>query len=360
MSSISLCMIVKNEADTLPRCLESVKGVVDEIVIVDTGSNDGTAAIASQYTDKVFSFSWVDDFSAARNFAFEQASMDYCMWLDADDVILEADREALVTLKRTQLPEADVVMLPYHIAFDCQGRPTFSYYRERIIRRGPHCRFQGAVHEAVAPWGNVVYGEAAVTHQKTRAGDPDRNLRIFEGMLARGASLSPREQFYYARELYYHQQYQEAISVFECFLDEGQGWIENEIDACRVLADCYDALGRRREAFRALLESFAFGPPRAETCCALGLRFLQTENYCSAVYWYELALTLPRPDRAGAFVTPDCYGYLPCIQLAVCWYHLGDTEKARLYNDRAGIYKPEDPSYLYNRVFFDGLIKKES
>lgn len=151
MSSISLCMIVKNEADTLPRCLESVKGVVDEIVIVDTGSNDGTAAIASQYTDKVFSFSWVDDFSAARNFAFEQASMDYCMWLDADDVILEADREALVTLKRTQLPEADVVMLPYHIAFDCQGRPTFSYYRERILRRGPHCRFQGAVHEAVAP-----------------------------------------------------------------------------------------------------------------------------------------------------------------------------------------------------------------
>lgn len=99
------------------------------------------------------------------------------------------------------------------------------------------------------------------------------------------------------------------------------------------------------------MESFAFGPPRAETCCALGLRFLQTENYCSAVYWYELALTLPRPDRAGAFVTPDCYGYLPCIQLAVCWYHLGDTEKARLYNDRAGIYKPEDPSYLYNRVF---------
>ena len=64
MSSISLCMIVKNEADTLPRCLESVKGVVDEIVIVDTGSNDGTAAIASQYTDKVFSLSLIHIWSS--------------------------------------------------------------------------------------------------------------------------------------------------------------------------------------------------------------------------------------------------------------------------------------------------------
>lgn len=358
MSTISLCMIVKNEAEALPRCLDSVSGLVDEIVIVDTGSGDGTEQLARRYTDKVYSFPWIDDFSAARNFAFERASMDYCMWLDADDVLLEPDREAFQELKRTLLPEADVVMLPYHTAFDEQGRPAFSYYRERILRRGPRCRFQGAVHEAVAPWGKVVYGRAAVTHRKLRPGDPDRNLHIFEGLLARGQTLVPREQFYYARELYYHQRYEDASKVLETFLSQGQGWVENQIDACRVLADCYDALGRRREARRALLESFAFAPPRAETCCALGARFLRDGDFSTAAYWYELALTLPRSDRSGAFVSPDCYGYLPCIQLAVCWYHLGNTEKAREYNDRAGAFKPEDAAYLHNRAFFDSLTEK--
>ena len=80
-------MIVRDEEDVLGRCLDSVRGLVDEIVIADTGSEDSTRAIALRYTDKVYDFTWVDDFSAARNFAFSKASGDYLLWLDADDVI---------------------------------------------------------------------------------------------------------------------------------------------------------------------------------------------------------------------------------------------------------------------------------
>lgn len=354
MSTISLCMIVKNEEDTLPRCLDSVADLVDEIIVVDTGSTDGTEAAARRYTGKVYHFGWIDDFSAARNYAFDQATKEYCLWLDADDVLLDEDRVAFRALKESLLPESDVVMLPYHTAFDGEGWPTFSYYRERIIRRGPRCRFQGAVHEAVSPWGTVSYGDATVTHRKTHPGDPDRNLRIFQGLLAQGRILTPREEFYYARELYGHQRYEGAAAVLEDFLKEGRGWVENNIDACRVLAGCYEALGRRREARRALLESFAFDLPRAETCCALGQSFLQEEDYGKAVYWYELALTRPRNDTSGAFVSPDCYGYLPCLQLCICWYRLGDRQKAVAYNEQAGRYKPEDPAYLYNKRFFQG------
>ena len=89
MSTISLCMIVKDEEAVLDRCLNSVKAAMDEIVIVDTGSADRTKEIARKYTDKIFDFSWQDDFSAARNFAFEKGQMDYLMWLDADDVLSE-------------------------------------------------------------------------------------------------------------------------------------------------------------------------------------------------------------------------------------------------------------------------------
>lgn len=89
MVSVSLCMIVKNEEDVLARCLESVEDLVDETVIVDTGSTDRTREIAARFTNRIFDFPWRDDFAAARNESFAHASMDYCLWLDADDVLLE-------------------------------------------------------------------------------------------------------------------------------------------------------------------------------------------------------------------------------------------------------------------------------
>lgn len=72
---------------------------VDEIVIVDTGSSDATKEIAARYTDRIYDFEWIDDFSAARNYAFEQATGDYLLWLDADDVLLPTDAAALPALQ---------------------------------------------------------------------------------------------------------------------------------------------------------------------------------------------------------------------------------------------------------------------
>ncbi|PES02484.1 glycosyl transferase, partial [Bacillus anthracis] len=87
MITISLCMIVKNEEATLKRCLTAISDVVDEIIIIDTGSTDQTKKIASKFTDKVIDFVWIDDFSTARNFAFSQATKEYILWLDADDLV---------------------------------------------------------------------------------------------------------------------------------------------------------------------------------------------------------------------------------------------------------------------------------
>ena len=95
------------------QCLDSAKTIADEIIIVDTGSTDRTKEIASQYTRYVYDFEWVDDFSAARNFSFSKASMEYCMWLDADDVILPEDQEKIRHLKQNTQPDTDVVMMLY-------------------------------------------------------------------------------------------------------------------------------------------------------------------------------------------------------------------------------------------------------
>ena len=89
MITVSVCMIVKNEEKVLGRCLDSLAGIADEIVIADTGSTDGTKAIAAQHNAKIFDFPWNGDFSAARNFAFSKASMEYIYSADADEVLDE-------------------------------------------------------------------------------------------------------------------------------------------------------------------------------------------------------------------------------------------------------------------------------
>ncbi len=91
-------MIVKNEETNLPTCLESVCGVFDEIVVLDTGSNDRRVEIARSFGAQVFDFVWVDDFGAARNAVLARATGDYVFWLDADDLIEASERVKLEEL----------------------------------------------------------------------------------------------------------------------------------------------------------------------------------------------------------------------------------------------------------------------
>ena len=97
---LSLCMIVRDEESRLGRCLESVRDTVDEIVILDTGSADGTKAIARRYTDRVYDYAWKDDFADARNTSFSYASKPFILWLDADDVLDPGEAEKLLALKK--------------------------------------------------------------------------------------------------------------------------------------------------------------------------------------------------------------------------------------------------------------------
>ena len=246
-------------------------------------------------------------------------------------------------------------MAPYHAAFDQNDSPAFTYYRERLLRREGNFRWAGRVHEAIAPSGEILYTSAAVEHRKEKPGDPDRNLRIYREQLAQGESLEPRQQFYYARELLDHGEYAEAQKVLSQFLKEGKGWVENNLDACRLLGRCLLAQGKEDESLQALLWALSYAPPRAELCCDLGEHFFNRRRWKEAAFWYGRALEAERKEGAGAFMIEDCYEYLPCIQLCVCCYHLGNQIKAEEYNERAGKIKPDSEAFLYNRSFFAGL-----
>ncbi|MBO8162015.1 MAG: glycosyltransferase family 2 protein [Thermosipho sp. (in: Bacteria)] len=88
---ISGCLIVKNEEKNITRCIESMLPVIDELIVVDTGSTDNTVAIAEKFNAKIYHFTWIDDFSAARNYAISKATGDWIIFLDADEFLSEAN-----------------------------------------------------------------------------------------------------------------------------------------------------------------------------------------------------------------------------------------------------------------------------
>ncbi len=353
MITISLCMIVKNEARVLERCLTSIAPAVDEIIIVDTGSEDATKEIAAKFTDKIYDFPWIDDFSAARNFSFSKAAMDYCMWLDADDVITADNLSRLIKLKHTLEPSTDVVMLLYAGAFHRDGSPAFVYYRERLIRSHCGLLWCGRVHECIAPAGNVVYGDIVIEHRKPEhTNNTGRNLRIYEAMLSEGQTLSARDTLYYARELYFSAHYEKARDYFIKVIYDDNAWSENRIDACRLLAKCDAYLNRPDEALEALFKSFAFDLPRAESLYDIGMHFQKKKDYTQAIYWYELAMNCRENLQAGGFVEKDYYGYYPAVQLCVCYYIIGDTQTSYQYHKKSGQWHNDTPEYLFNDAFF--------
>ena len=99
----------------------------------------------------------------------------------------------------------------------------------------------------------------------------------------------------------------------------------------------------------------SFDLPRAELCCEIGKHFLEHGNCRNAIYWYKAALQAQKKEQSGGFVLPDCYDYIPFLQLCVCYDRLGDTKLAAEYNEKAGACKPYSQAYLYNKQYFENL-----
>lgn len=351
MNSISLCMIVRNEEDSLGRCLASVKEAVDEIVIVDTGSTDRTKEIAASFGAVIYDFEWIDDFAAARNYAFEQATQTFILWLDADDVLEAEDLRRLLALKSKELPY-DSITMNYHLTFDSAGNPVYSLRRNRLVRRASGFRWHGPVHEYLGVSGRIHHSDIAVTHRKERQ-HTDRNLRIYLKRLEAGEEFSPRDQYYFANELRDHARFEEAAEWYEKFLESGRGWVEDEIGACMKQADCFGRLRQSGRQIASLLRTLSYDVPRAEFCCRLGAVFLEQKRYQQAVYWFTQATLLEKPANLMGATDNAAWTWLPHLQLTVCYDRMGDRSKAIEHHKKARSYNPNHPSIVYNEKFYN-------
>lgn len=352
---ISLCMIVKNEEKCLKRCLSSVENFADEIIIVDTGSTDKTKEIAKIFTDKIYDFVWVDDFSKARNFAFTKANGKYIMWLDADDFISPDNLKKLIKLKQNLDGKVDTFMLKYEIAFDSAGNSTFTYFRERILKNDGSFFWEGAVHEVITPHGKIEYSDIAIKHLKIEKHTSKRNLKIYQSLIKKGHILSPREQYYYSRELYYNGQYKKAITALNTFLKFENAWLEDRLGAIEIKALCQFQLNKIDKARATLYSSFSYSQPRANFLCLIGDSFIKENKFEQSIFWYKNALNSQKDYTSGGFINEEYFGIYPALQLCLAYYKLGDINQSKKYNDLALSFNSKNENAIKNKDFFENI-----
>lgn len=332
MITVSLCMIVKNEERILQRCLDSLTGLMDEIIIVDTGSTDATKQIAARYTDRIYDFVWVNDFSAARNFAFSKATKEYIYSADADEVLDEKNRAAFLQLKQTLLPEIEIVQMYY--ANQLSHGTIYNYDRElrpKLFKRNRTFQWQGAIHEQVGIAPVIYDSEIEICHMP-QSSHKDRDLAAFARLVESGSPLDKRLHNIYAKELFISGEEKDFLSARAYFkascVDGARGDDELKEAAC-VAARAARIAGDVADFFKYAMKVVACDGC-AEICCELGEYYRQQEDYDEAVVWFYNA----------AFETESILSIrsgkeIPLQGLADCYRALGNEAQAAEYEKLA-------------------------
>lgn len=329
MITISLCMIVKNEEKFLPRCLDTIADLVEELIIVDTGSTDKTMQLAEAYPNvKLYEFSWIGDFAAARNFAFSKATQEYIYSADADEVLDEINRERFRLLKETLLPEVEIVQMKY--GNQLQFGTVYNYdeeYRPKLFKRQRSFVWEGAIHETICTTPVIYDSDIVITHMPADS-HAGRDFAAFEKLVQKGERLSKRLHNMYAKELFIAGKDEDFVRAGEFFAQSAQ---DTERDAEEVKEACLTAAAAARrkgdiyQFFKYALKVIA-DEGCSEICCELGDFYAEKQDYEEAVIWYYNACY-----ETEALLSLKSKGAETLEKLAVCYERLGMPEMAESY-----------------------------
>lgn len=326
-SSISLCMIVKNEENYLERCLQSVRGVVDEIIIVDTGSTDRTKEIAKRYTQHVYDFNWINDFSAARNHALNFASSEYILQLDADEILQDSQKE---------LSKLDKDFYYLRIKNDLGSGMSLSHQFIRLFKNSPDIRYTGALHEQVnidhgmERYGYlstvVIFHDGYKAHLVKSRQKTQRNLSI----LLKEIKEKPTAFNYYNLGMQYiiEEKYNDALKALKKSYSLGSHFAFSQ----KVILDimkCLQSLGHYHEAIIIGEDAVVLHEEVPDYWYQMGLVYMDWEMLKDAERCFEKCLQIGEGNAYKLVQHYDGTGsYLAQAKLAEIQLALGDTEIA--------------------------------
>lgn len=333
--TISLCMIVKDEEELLPRCLQSVQGVVDEIVVVDTGSSDDTARIASDFGARIFYHPWQESFSEARNYALSHVSCDWVLQLDADEELERADANLLrQVVQGTEYHAVFVSILNYMP----QGR-TQLYY-PRLFRRGK-AHYEGIVHNQLVYEGRPLLSGIRVHHYGYSLA-PEKMCAKYERttrLLQRQLQQNPQDVFawYNLIRMYRNRRQFELAArtgheVLEDLCFEGKDNLFLMI--CYDVACSYLEIGDLQNAERFCRKALSVNPHYIDALFALGVIQMKLCQWQKAVGAFSsfldaLSRLLASPTLHRLCLGTIDYRFLAYACLGECLLRLHAEEQAR-------------------------------
>jgi glycosyltransferase involved in cell wall biosynthesis/Tfp pilus assembly protein PilF len=348
--TLSLCMIVKNEAAHLQRCLEATRPLVDEIVIADTGSTDDTRQIAALYADRLLTFPWCDDFAAARNFVLEHASSDWVLSLDADETIARRDHHRIRTALR-QTPVDAVESYQRHYLVDglvVGWKPGPGGYDEgfaypgyfdvscrRLFRRASHLRWRNPVHEELCSLDPAralrAVADTWIIHHFGKTDPPERlaeKASLYLRLGLQKAAELPHDalaQYELGIQLQELQRWDEALAAFQRTAVLERGFRQSDL----YIAICLARLGQHDNALESLARAHRSTPASlGEISLEEGNVYLAKEEYTKAAEAYERALHHTPALAPAAF------------NLALIALRTPDRDTAKRWLDRALEYAP--------------------
>ncbi|WP_315112789.1 glycosyltransferase [Clostridium intestinale] len=339
---ISLCMIVKNEEENLKICLEKISKYINEIIVVDTGSEDNTKLIARDFTDKVFDYKWSNDFAATRNFSISKSSNDWILVLDADELIQEFNIEKVhdfIEKKENLVKVGRIKRINFMENVNGDGK-----YVERVNRlfNKNNFKYEGIIHEQLISVVGETYKTENVEISSDHIGYTKYNLvktnklnRNIE-LLSKALKINSRDSYLYyqlGKSYYMLKMYEIAVVNFEKSLECGVDFkLEYSEDLIETYGYSLVNLAKYDKALK--LENYLSINNNSDFNFLMGIIYMNNSKLSKAVEYFIKATEFHECKVQGV------NSYLALYNIGVIYEVLGYKEIANEYYSKCGSYKP--------------------
>lgn len=244
---LSVCYIVKNEAENIAVSIASIKDAADEIIVVDTGSQDNTKEIALRYEAIIYDFPWQDDFSGPRNYAIEKANGDWILFLDADEAFAHPLNKQAIMDYLNSVSDKDVILFNRHNVDSWQETESFSTdWSPRLFQRCADLRYKRRIHEQLCKMdGEILVGYAPPEYYLLHTGYAEgvsaakcqRDLQIMQQIIAEG-EWEPVFDYYLTDCHYGLKQYDKALLHAKQYVRSGVVIYGGNGHSYRMILEC--------------------------------------------------------------------------------------------------------------------------
>jgi glycosyltransferase involved in cell wall biosynthesis len=333
---MSLCMIVKDEEKVLRRCLDSVKGIVDEIIIVDTGSSDNTKEIAKEYTDKLFNFKWNNNFSEARNYAASKAQGKWILVLDADEYVDPSNLQQAIEEVKNHNDLYDIYVVNIVNFAGENGENTVQHKHVRIYKNDGTIRFYRAIHEQLKKENDIVnvglssliiYHSGYLSQTVKEKNKNERNLPLVQHELNQLTSKG-FDYFNLGNELKRLGQTKEALDAYiKAYQNKEDIW-HDWVPFCLCnMIECLIELKRYKDALEIIHSAEYMYTNVADFLFLKGEIYLQQHRYDDAKNVFNTIVS-NKQNYSDVVRSADYRDYFPHRRLGRIYEMEKDYEKA--------------------------------